>query len=55
MVEQVVRLTVNLTVNEGQLDAFKSIAQAMTEGARTEPGTLGYEWFAARRQSVPAG
>jgi quinol monooxygenase YgiN len=45
MVEQVVRLTVSLTVNEGQLDAFKSIADAMTESTKTEPGTLGYEWF----------
>jgi quinol monooxygenase YgiN len=47
MVEQVVRLTVDLTVNDGQLDAFKSIAQAMTEETKREPGTLGYEWFAA--------
>jgi len=47
MVEQVVRLTVNMTVQEGQLDAFKSIAQTMTEGSKAEPGTLGYEWFAA--------
>ena len=46
MVEQVVRLTVNMTVNEGQLGAFKSIALAMTEGSKAEPGTLGYEWFA---------
>jgi quinol monooxygenase YgiN len=47
MVEQVVRLTVNLTVNEGQLGAFKSVAQAMTEGSKAEPGTLGYEWFSS--------
>jgi quinol monooxygenase YgiN len=47
MLEQVVRLTVNMTVNEGQLDAFKSIAQSMTGGSRSEPGTLGYEWFAS--------
>lgn len=46
MVEQVVRLTVNLTINEGQLASFKSIAQSMTEGSKAEPGTLGYEWFA---------
>ncbi len=46
MVEKVVRLTVNLTVNEGQLEAFKSIAQTMTEASNAEPGTLGYEWFA---------
>jgi|SRR5580658_1537430 quinol monooxygenase YgiN len=47
MLKQVVRLTVNLTVNEGKLDAFKSIAQSMTEGSQSEPGTLGYEWFAS--------
>jgi quinol monooxygenase YgiN len=47
MVEQVVRLTVNLKVNEGQMDALKSIATKMTEGSKAEPGTLGYEWFAS--------
>jgi quinol monooxygenase YgiN len=46
VVKQVVRLTVNLTVNEGQNDAFNSIAKAMTETTKSEPGTLGYEWFA---------
>jgi quinol monooxygenase YgiN len=48
MLQQVVRLAVNLTVHEGQLEEFKSIAQAMTAGSRAEPGTLGYEWFAGR-------
>jgi quinol monooxygenase YgiN len=47
MVEQVVRLTVSLRVNEGQIDEFKSIAEAMTEGSKAEPGTLGYEWFSS--------
>jgi quinol monooxygenase YgiN len=47
MVEQVVRLTINMTVNDGQLEAFKRIAQTMTEVCKTEPGTIGYEWFAA--------
>jgi quinol monooxygenase YgiN len=47
MVEQVVRLTVSLTVNEGQLDAFRSIANSLTQISKDEPGTLGYEWFAA--------
>jgi quinol monooxygenase YgiN len=47
MVEQVVRLTVNLAVNEGQLDQFKNIAETMTEATKAEPGTLGYEWFAS--------
>ena len=47
MVEKVVRLTVDLTVNEGQLDAFMSIAETMTAGSRKEPSTLGYEWFSS--------
>jgi quinol monooxygenase YgiN len=47
MVEQVVRLTVSLTVNEGQLDDFKSIANTLTEISKSEPGTVGYEWFVA--------
>jgi quinol monooxygenase YgiN len=47
MAEQMVRLTVDLTVNEGQLDAFMSIAKTMTAGCRNEPGTLGYDWFSS--------
>jgi quinol monooxygenase YgiN len=38
-------LTVNFEVEESQLATFKSIAEAMTEGSKAEPGTLGYEWF----------
>jgi quinol monooxygenase YgiN len=45
MNEQVVRLRVTVTVNEGQLEAFKSIAREMVAGAEMESGTLGYEWF----------
>jgi quinol monooxygenase YgiN len=47
MIEQVVRLSVSFTVSDAQLDAFKSIAAAMTEGSKAEPGTLGYEWFSS--------
>jgi quinol monooxygenase YgiN len=47
MVERVVRLTVNLTVNEGQLEAFKSIANTLTEISKGELGTVGYEWFSS--------
>jgi quinol monooxygenase YgiN len=46
VVEQVVRLTVELTINEGQIEKFNSIAKAMVEVTKAEPGTLGYEWFA---------
>ncbi|MFZ0394960.1 MAG: putative quinol monooxygenase [Terracidiphilus sp.] len=45
MLASVVRLTVRLTPNQGQLDEFRSIAQAMTEATQAEPGALGYEWF----------
>ena len=47
MVEQVVRLTVGFTVNEGQVDEFKKLAQTMTDVSKAEPGTLGYEWFSS--------
>ena len=46
MLQEVVRLTVSLTVHEGQLDAFHAVTRAMTNGSDAEPGTLGYEWFA---------
>jgi quinol monooxygenase YgiN len=45
MLEQVVRLAVDLTIKEGELEAFKTLAVAMTEGSGREPGTIGYEWF----------
>jgi len=47
MEKQVVRLTVDLVVNDGQLEAFKSIAQTMNSVSKAEPGTLGYEWFSS--------
>jgi quinol monooxygenase YgiN len=47
MVEQVVRLTVDLTPNEGQMEAFKALTATMTEVSKSEQGTLGYEWFAS--------
>jgi quinol monooxygenase YgiN len=45
MAKQTVRLAVDLTINDGKLDAFEAIAQEMVDGAQKEPGTLGYEWF----------
>jgi quinol monooxygenase YgiN len=32
---------------DAQMSAFKSIAAEMTEGTKSEPGTMGYEWFAS--------
>ena len=45
MDEQAVRIAVDLTVNEGRLDEFRSVAQTMTAQTQNEDGTLGYEWF----------
>jgi quinol monooxygenase YgiN len=47
MVKQAVRLTVSFVVSAEQLEEFKSVAQAMTAVTKSEPGTLGYEWFAS--------
>lgn len=47
MIEKVVRLAVEITVNEGQLEEFRSVARAMTAESEAEPGTLGYEWFSS--------
>ena len=46
MDEQVVRIAVSMTVHEGKLEEFLKLATSMTEGAKAEPGTIGYEWFA---------
>jgi quinol monooxygenase YgiN len=50
MLEQVVRLTVELAVKEGQWEEFKSLAETMTTISKTEPRTLGYEWFSSGDQ-----
>jgi quinol monooxygenase YgiN len=38
---------VKFVVSGEQLEEFKSIAAAMTDVSKAEPGTLGYEWFAS--------
>jgi quinol monooxygenase YgiN len=45
MQEKVVRLAVDMTVHEGQREAFRALAKEMTRKSETETGTLGYEWF----------
>jgi quinol monooxygenase YgiN len=40
-----VYLLVELTIHDGRLDVFKSIAKQMTAGSQVEAGTLGYEWY----------
>jgi quinol monooxygenase YgiN len=47
MLEQIVRIYVSMTVSEDQLSVFQDVANFLTEGSKQEPGTLGYEWFAA--------
>ena len=45
MDKNMVRFTVDLAINEGKLDEFEGIAQAMIAGSQKEPDTLGYDWF----------
>ena len=44
MTKNTVRFTVELTINDGKLDEFQSIAKTMTAGTEKEPGALGYDW-----------
>ena len=45
MAIQYIRLVVSLTINEGKLEQFRSIAAEMSHGCKAERGTLSYEWF----------
>ena len=45
MHENLVRITVEATVGEGNLEEFQKVALAMTAASEEEPGTIGYEWF----------
>ncbi len=45
MATQAVQLAVEITIYEGKFDAFETIAQEMLAVSRSEPGTLGYEWY----------
>jgi quinol monooxygenase YgiN len=45
MTKNAVYFDVHLKINEGRLDAFKSIAQAMIAATRKEPGALAYEFY----------
>jgi len=33
-----------LTVKDGKLETFRELMEEMVSGARTQPGTLAYEW-----------
>jgi quinol monooxygenase YgiN len=46
-----VRFTVGLTINQGKVDDFESIALTMIAGSQKEPGTLVYDFhLSADRQ-----
>jgi quinol monooxygenase YgiN len=45
MSKDMVRLAVDLTINEGKLSEFEGIARTMIVGSQKEPGTLGYDFF----------
>jgi quinol monooxygenase YgiN len=47
MLEKVVRIAVNLTPNENQLEQFVALAKEMSATSNAEPGTVGYEWFSS--------
>lgn len=43
--ENHVSWVVEVTVKEGQLDAFKTLMEEMVAGTSEEPRTLAYEWY----------
>ena len=45
MSKQAVQFNVDLTINEGKLDAFRGIMQQMIAGTQKESGALGYKWY----------
>jgi quinol monooxygenase YgiN len=45
MSKQAVQFNVDLTIDEGKLDAFRGIMQEMIAGTQKESGALGYEWY----------
>ena len=45
LLQDTVRFTVELTINEGKFTEFERIAQTMIARSLEEPGTLGYDWF----------
>ena len=45
MAKPAVHLLVELTIHNGQFDAFQSVAREMIAGSDAEAGTLGYEWY----------
>ncbi len=44
MANDTVQFTIDLTIKDGQLDVFESIARTMSARTQTEPGALAYAW-----------
>ena len=44
MSKSTVQFTIDLKINDGQLEAFESLAKAMSARTQTEPGALSYAW-----------
>jgi quinol monooxygenase YgiN len=40
-----VQFVVDITVNDGKLEAFEALTQEMIAGSREEAGTLGYDFY----------
>ena len=40
-----VQYVVDLTIDDGKVEAFERIAQAMSAGCQKEPGALEYSWY----------
>jgi quinol monooxygenase YgiN len=45
MAKPAVHLLLGITIHEGRLNEFEGIVKDMIVGSRSEPGTVGYEWY----------
>lgn len=50
--EDRITLILEMTVNEGQLDALKEVVAEMVAKAEAEEGTVGYEWYISEDEST---
>ena len=45
MAKSTVQFTIDLRINDGQLEEFESLAKAMCAATQVEPGALTYAWY----------
>jgi quinol monooxygenase YgiN len=45
LAKSTVQFTIDLKINDGQLEAFESLAKAMSAATQIEPGALTYAWY----------